>query len=75
MRRLVAILIDLAPPWIWKSGNMRFVGAHTLHFCYGHEGRRTVEWDGHEYAAGRRIWLAEGHVENHAAAAIDDAGR
>jgi len=54
MKRLVAALIDLAPAWLWKPANLRFVGTHTVHFCVGHEGRRTVEWDGREIAVGRR---------------------
>ena len=53
-RRAIETLIDAAPHWIWKPGNLRFIGARTLHFCYGLEGRRTVEWDGREIAVGRR---------------------
>jgi hypothetical protein len=54
---IVALLIDIAPAWIWKAGNFRYVGEHELHFCFGHDGRRTVEWDSHEIASGRREWL------------------
>lgn len=66
VRRIVAILIDLAPAWIWKPGNMRFLGTHALHFCYGHEGRRTIEWDGNDVAAGRRLWSTDGRDEKRA---------
>ena len=54
MHRLVSGLVDLAPGWLWKPANLRYVGPHTLHFCFGHEGRRTVEWDGREVAVGGR---------------------
>jgi hypothetical protein len=56
MKRLIALAIDFAPAWLWKSSNFRFVGSHTLHFCFGYEGRRTVEWDEREIAVGRRAW-------------------
>jgi hypothetical protein len=59
MKRLVGLLIDSAPAWVWKPANLRFVGPHMLHFCFGHEGRRTVEWDTREIAVGRRQWPAE----------------
>jgi hypothetical protein len=54
--RLVAAVIDIAPSWIWKPGNLRLVGSHTLHFRFGHEGRRTVEWDSRVVAIGRSTW-------------------
>ena len=53
MHRMAAYLIDLASGWLWKPGNLRFVGSHTLHFCYGEESRRTVEWDDKTIAVGR----------------------
>ena len=53
----MAFLIDHAPVWVWKPGNLRFIGSHVVHFCFGHEGRRTIEWDSREIAIGRRIWL------------------
>jgi hypothetical protein len=56
MSRVVAAIIDLAPGWIWKPANLRFVGSHELHFCFGHDGRRTIEWDGRKIASGRRQW-------------------
>jgi hypothetical protein len=56
--RVAAALLDRAPAWLWKPGNMRFVGSHTLHFCFGHGGRRTVEWDTREVASGLREWNA-----------------
>jgi hypothetical protein len=59
MSRLVARLIESAPAWLWKPANLRFVGSHMLHFCYGHEGRRTVEWDGREIVVGRRRQIVE----------------
>ena len=52
--RAIGIVIDAAPRWLWKPSNLRFIAAHTLHFCYRHEGRRTVEWNGREIAVGRR---------------------
>jgi hypothetical protein len=58
---MAAYLIDLAPAWPWKPSNLRFVGSHTLHFCYGDESRRTVEWDDKTIAVGRRRWeLSQG---------------
>src|SRR4029077_5063590 len=52
VHRLVSGLVDIAPGWLWKPANLRYIGPHTLHFCFGHEGRRTVEWDGREVAVG-----------------------
>jgi hypothetical protein len=65
VRRIAAMLIDLAPRWLWKPGNLRLVGSHALHFCFGYDGRRTVEWDTREIAAGRRQWLADDGAESH----------
>jgi hypothetical protein len=59
---LAAVVIDHAPRWIWKPANLRMVGTHTLHFCFGHEGRRTVEWDGREVAVGHRNWVPLGNL-------------
>ena len=56
----MAALIDAAPAWLWKPGNLRFVGRHTLHFCFGHDGQRTVEWDSREVGVGDRRWLDAG---------------
>jgi hypothetical protein len=56
MDRILALLIDVAPRWVWKPANLRIVRGHTLHFCFGHEGRRTIEWDGREIGVGRRQW-------------------
>lgn len=52
--RLMAELVDRAPAFAWKPGNMRWVGSHTVHFCYGHDGHRTVEIDTREVIVGRR---------------------
>jgi hypothetical protein len=55
LRRYVAFLVDAAPAWLWRPGNLRFVGSHTVHFCWGHEGRRTIEIDSREIAVGNRV--------------------
>jgi hypothetical protein len=53
-RRFLAELVHVAPEWIWRPGNLRMVGDHTIHFCYGN-GRRTVELDEREVIVGRRM--------------------
>lgn len=59
MPGIASEIIDRAPSWLWRSGNLRCVRSHVLHFCFGRGGRRTIEWDGREVAAGRRTWLAD----------------
>jgi hypothetical protein len=54
MKRIAAAMIDRAPVWIWRPGNLRFVGRHTVHFCVGGDGQRTVEIDAREVLRGRR---------------------
>jgi len=49
-------MIDLAPSWLWKPANMRFIGSHTVHFCFDGSGHRTVEFDARELARGRRVF-------------------
>jgi hypothetical protein len=51
----MAPLIDAAPSWIWRPANFRQVGPLDIHFCYGHEGRRTVEVNGREILVGNRV--------------------
>ena len=48
------MVIDMAPGWIWRLANLGFIGSHTVHFCYGGNGKRTVELDGREVIRGRR---------------------
>ena len=52
--RLLAGLIDVAPGWIWRPANLRLVGPHIIHSCYGNC-RRTVELNRREVIVGRRI--------------------
>jgi hypothetical protein len=54
MRRIAAEVIDRAPGWIWRPGNLRFVGRHSVHFCVADDGVRTVEINGDEVLRGRR---------------------
>jgi hypothetical protein len=54
LSRLLALLIDVAPAWIWRSGNFRQPGSLDVHFCYGHDGQRTVEINGREIIVGNR---------------------
>jgi len=51
-----AWVIDRAPSWIWKPANLRFIGGHTVHFCYDGSGHRTVEFDERDVAHGRRVF-------------------
>jgi hypothetical protein len=53
MGRALAILVDVAPVWIWKPGNIRWIGSRILHFCY-RGSRRTVEFDGRDLLTGHR---------------------
>ena len=53
--RLLAELVDVAPEFPWKPGNLRMIGSHSVHFCYGYGGHRTVEIDGREVIVGRRV--------------------
>jgi hypothetical protein len=57
IRHPIPWLIDHAPAWIWRPGNLRFIGERTVHFCFGHDGRRTIEIEGREVAVGRRQFL------------------
>jgi hypothetical protein len=54
--QLLPTAIDAMPAWIWRPGNLRFVGSNRLHFCIGWDGRRTVEWNDRPIAVGRRAW-------------------
>jgi hypothetical protein len=56
LRAGFASVIDLAPWWIWKPANLRFMGSHTVHFCYDGSGHRTVEFDEREIARGLRVF-------------------
>jgi hypothetical protein len=58
MRLFLGELIDRAPRWLWRQGNPRFLGAHTVHFCYG-GGQRTLEVEGRTVLTGRRIYQAQ----------------
>jgi len=55
MHRLLALVIDTAPSWIWRPANLRFIGRHAIHFCFS-GGRRIVEINARTVAIGRRIW-------------------
>jgi len=55
LSRLLAPLIDVAPSWIWRPANFRQLGPFSVHFCYGDEGRRTIEIDGRELLVGNRV--------------------
>lgn len=55
LARLLSEIVDRAPEFPWKPGNLRMVGSHTVHFCFGHGGRRTVEIDDREIIVGRRM--------------------
>jgi hypothetical protein len=57
IRWVIGRLIDRAPGWIWKPANIRFVGSHTVHFCFAGDGRRTVELDDRTLASGHRRWF------------------
>jgi hypothetical protein len=54
LSRLLSAAIDFAAKWIWRSGNMPFVGPHTMHFCYDGLGRRTIEINARTVAVGAR---------------------
>jgi len=62
--RIIGRLIDGAPGWLWRPSNLRFVGRHTVHFCYD-GGRRTVELDGRAMAWGNRKWPQSGDIDGH----------
>jgi hypothetical protein len=53
MDRVLAILVDVAPVWMWKPANIRWIGSRTLHFCY-RDGHRTVEFESRVLLAGHR---------------------
>ena len=55
IERVLGWLVDIAPDWLWKPGNVRWVGSRILHFCYDGSGHRTVEFDSTTVASGRRI--------------------
>jgi hypothetical protein len=56
LSRLLAPLVDIAPAWIWRPANFRQLGPLRVHFCFGHEGKRTVEINGREIIVGNRSW-------------------
>jgi hypothetical protein len=53
--RLLGRVLDVAPDWIWKPANIRWVGSRILHFCYDGKGHRTIELDSNVLAIGRRV--------------------
>ena len=55
LSRRLAPLVDVAPAWIWRPANFRQLGPLDIHFCYGHNGHRTVEINGREIIAGNRV--------------------
>jgi hypothetical protein len=55
LSRLLAPLVDVAPAWMWRPANFRQLGPLDIHFCYGHDGHRTVEINGREIIAGNRV--------------------
>jgi len=67
MRTLIATVVDALPARLWLPGNLHFFRRNTLHFCLGGHGNRTVEWNGHEIARGRRdvtgSWPFDGSPE------------
>lgn len=54
VQQILAALIDVAPAWLWKPANIRWVGSSILHFCYNNQSHRTVEFDGRTLIVGRR---------------------
>lgn len=59
LSRLLAPLVDVAPAWIWRPANFRQLGPLDIHFCFGHEGQRTVEINRREIIVGNRRWDAD----------------